>query len=219
MKGASCLSPEVALSSLGEGRITSALKELVSKDKLPPFEADIVKKSYIKLIVNPAVKEKLKPYSFGKERLDIFWFTAVALDGESHNEFMKFCRIILTLFHGNAAVERGFSVNKECLIENLHEESLIAIRSVHGAILTAGNLTNVPITKLMISDVRKSSSKRQNALKEKKLKIDEDQNARKRAAEDLKILQQKKKKLMEQTKEEVYSLNEEISKIHKQLKK
>ena len=36
----------------------------------------------------------------------------------------------LTMFHGQAGVERGFNVNKELLVENIQEASLISQRQV-----------------------------------------------------------------------------------------
>jgi len=40
-------------------------------------------------------------------------------------------KLILVLSHGNAAVESGFSVNGDMLVENLHEASLVAQRIVY----------------------------------------------------------------------------------------
>ena len=39
-------------------------------------------------------------------------------------------RLVFTLSHGQAAVERGFSVNKELLVENLQQLSLVSQRIV-----------------------------------------------------------------------------------------
>jgi len=74
------------------------------------------------------------------------------------------------LSHGNASVERGFSVNKDCLVENLHEESLIAQRHVWAAIQKYGGVEKVNITKKMIMDVRNSRSYYKEALENKKQK-------------------------------------------------
>ena len=39
--------------------------------------------------------------------------------------------MLMILFHGQATVERGFSVNGKLLVENLHTESLNAQRHIH----------------------------------------------------------------------------------------
>ena len=46
-------------------------------------------------------------------------------------------QLILTLSHGQATVERGFSVNKEVLAPNRQETSLVAMRLVHSSMQAA----------------------------------------------------------------------------------
>ena len=41
-------------------------------------------------------------------------------------KLVKALKIILTLSHGQASVERGFSVNKSLLVENLPKQSLVS---------------------------------------------------------------------------------------------
>ena len=48
--------------------------------------------------------------------------------------FWKVCSIIFVLSHGQSAVERGFSINKELLVENLQEKSLVSQRMVYNHI-------------------------------------------------------------------------------------
>nr|CAD7458076.1 unnamed protein product [Timema tahoe] len=90
-----------------------------------------------------------------------------------------FTKNILVLFHSNAAVERSFSVNKECLVENLHEDILIAQRVTYDAVTAAGGLLNMTISKKMIHAVRNASGIRKEAL-EKKKKIEVDLSQKKK---------------------------------------
>lgn len=53
----------------------------------------------------------------------------------------------MMLSHGNAALERGFSVNKECVVENQKEKSLIAQRMIYDAIMT----TNQPLQEFVVT--------------------------------------------------------------------
>nr|CAD7603023.1 unnamed protein product [Timema genevievae] len=63
-------------------------------------------------------------------------------------------KLLTTL--SNTAVERSFSVNKECLVENLHEDSLIAQYVTYDAVTAAGGLVNVTACKMMIhADLRR----------------------------------------------------------------
>jgi len=53
----------------------------------------------------------------------------------------------MVLSHGNAAVEGGFSISKELLIDNMLEETVAAQRVVFDAIRKAGmDIKNVDIT-------------------------------------------------------------------------
>lgn len=78
-------------------------------------------------------------------------------------EFSKFWDLIkklLILSHGQASVERGFSVNKDALKNNMSETTLVAHRVVTDALVTelgSNNLHkvyNVPITKKMMTNCK-----------------------------------------------------------------
>jgi len=43
-------------------------------------------------------------------------------------------RLVLTLSHGNASVESGFSVYADMLVEKLHKDSLLAQRIVYDGV-------------------------------------------------------------------------------------
>ena len=73
------------------------------------------------------------------------------------------------LSHGNASVESGFSVNQEMLVENLHEESLVAQRQVYDAVLAAGGVAAVEIEKSMLQHVRGAHSRYQECLRKKRI--------------------------------------------------
>ena len=53
------------------------------------------------------------------------------LDTNKFIMLQKLLKMLLILSHGQATIERGFSVNGKFLIENLHTESLIAQRRIH----------------------------------------------------------------------------------------
>ena len=58
--------------------------------------------------------------------------------------------LLLLMSHGQATVERGFSVNKEVVVENLSERSFIAQRIIHDRIESVGGLANVQISKQLL---------------------------------------------------------------------
>ena len=55
--------------------------------------------------------------------------------------------MLLTISHGQGSVERGYSVNKDMIIENLHVKTVVALRTVHDSISTLeDHFTKLPLT-------------------------------------------------------------------------
>lgn len=74
----------------------------------------------------------MKSYDRNERRVDHFWFE-LTNEHKCYN-FQNLIKLLLTFSHGNANLERGFSINKECLVENLEEKSLVAQRSIYDAV-------------------------------------------------------------------------------------
>nr|CAD7586893.1 unnamed protein product [Timema genevievae] len=93
-------------------------------------------------------------------------------------------------------------MNKECLVENLHEDSLIAQRVTYDAVAAARGLRNMTISKKMIHAVRNALGIRKEVL-EKKKKIDVDSSQkRKTASEEIRKLEVKRRTVLQKAKEE-----------------
>ena len=123
------------------------------------------------------------------------------------------------MFHGNAAVERSFSINKECLVENLLNDSLVAQRVVYDSVSSAGGVAAVPIPKALIRAVRNASAKRKEAAQKKKDNEDAAANHLKRVGEEIKHLEAKKARVEQAAKDETEALNDELKKLRGALKK
>ena len=81
---------------------------------------------------------------------------------------MTVVKVVLILSHGNASVERGFSVNKDILIENLSEQSLISQRLVYDKIKDVGGIFDVNIDKNLMRYVKGSRMRYERQLEQKK---------------------------------------------------
>ena len=57
--------------------------------------------------------------------------------------------MLLVLSHGQATVERGFSMNKQVETENLYEESVVAKRTICDYVSYAG--VDIPNKKLILA--------------------------------------------------------------------
>ena len=108
---------------------------------------------------------------------------------------------LLIISHGQATVERGFSINSELIVENMAEKSVVAQRQVYDGISHYGAPETVSVTKSMLTytqgarqryiaylDQQKESASKQ--------KLSEDSNLkRKHETDRLRELKSKRQRL------------------------
>ena len=103
-------------------------------------------------------------------------------------------QLLLTLSHSQAAVERGFSVNKEVLAPNMQEESLQAIRLIHSSMLAQKiSVADFVIPEKLLSSCNHASNRYRIYLLEKKTDKEETERGQKRKAlqDDLAVAKKK----------------------------
>ena len=150
-------------------------------------------------------KEEFLGFDIADHRLDSFYFKF--LEGKpSLSNLSEVLKMILTLSHGQASVERGFSVNKTILVENLKEESLIAQRIILDY-LRANDLDvhEVQITPGLRRSVKSSRQKYGAYLEDMKKKEIQTEKSRKRKLIEDEISELKRRKSL---------LLETISELH-----
>ena len=76
-------------------------------------------------------------FNMNTDRLDEFYWNYTK-DAEHSNVWEVF-RIIFMLLHGQAAVERGFLVNSELLVENLLEKTFVVSCIVYSSVKSDAN--------------------------------------------------------------------------------
>ena len=94
-----------------------------------------------------------------QKRLDLFLSDVLK---EPYPELWAFCQKLLLLSHGQATVERGFSINKEVECDNIQEDTVVTRRLVCDYIIQHGGVTqvrmvpgwtrNMPLTIGMVCD-------------------------------------------------------------------
>ena len=103
---------------------------------------------------------------------------------------------ILVLQHGQASIERGFSVNKEAMEINQLEESLVAQRIIYDAIKDI-DLRQMTVSKELVKYCRMSSRRYKERLAQQKAAKEDDNAAireRKRKAQELALKEAEVKK-------------------------
>ena len=85
-------------------------------------------------------------------------------------QLAPFVKAILTLSHGNAGPEQGFSINKAIIDAHgtrIGEDIIVALRRIKHHLLLVGGVVNFEITGPLIESVKLSRSKYEEELKEK----------------------------------------------------
>ncbi|KAL0157408.1 hypothetical protein M9458_048654, partial [Cirrhinus mrigala] len=117
--------------------------------------------------------EQFRSFQPFKQRVDVFLHLTLS---PSYMDLLRFCQSVLLLSHGQATVERGFSINKEVETCNLLGESLEALRLI---------CDNVPLTKNLLASVASARSQYRLYLEQERKKRESDAQTQKRkAAED-----------------------------------
>ncbi len=140
----------------------------------------------------PLFEDKMKNFSIQRYRLDDYCLDFIP----SHSDFSKLRSFLMVLIrcHGNAFVEQDCSINKEVLIENLADESLISHRA-NNAIMYYAVIKKIEINKNLIYAARNAHGLYQVALKknQESADIEVKRTAEKRKVSD-KIKELEKKK-------------------------
>ena len=152
------------------------LKWITAKD------ADEVKKEYFKFIaaVQNEHKDAFLTFDENKVHLDSFLCDFV----HGNTKFRKcwdVVKLLFTLSHRQAAVERGFSVNKELLVENLQQLSLVSQRIVSNYLTDFGkSIIKVPLTNTFLKSCQLAHSRYTTALEMTKNEAHTQEKDRKR---------------------------------------
>ena len=128
-------------------------------------------------------------------RLDTFFFKFI--EGRaSFSNFANVLKIILTMSHGQASVERGFSINKSLLVENLSKERLISQRIIYDH-MKVNDLQSheLEITPALRKSVKSSRQQYDTYLEEQKRKGVQSEKSRKRKVIEEEIFKLKKEKV------------------------
>jgi hypothetical protein len=149
----SCLCPK-NLSASPDKCSTSfkkVLEVLLSKKHFTADQCDQARRPFTSFC-DEVVKNKKQDLEAFKERrrkgveadrLDELFAKYLAHDPERYGHVWEVVKFCLTLSHGQAVVESGFSLNKDMLVENQLEDTLVAQRCVHNAISHKGNMFNI----------------------------------------------------------------------------
>lgn len=150
-------------------RLVSAKFVEEAKEQYQSFVKDVVTAEF----------DKFKGFDKYDQRVDEFLGTY--LSEQKYCKVYDILKIVCTLSHGQSSIERGFSINKEHLVENLQEESLMALRVINDyMVINKFSPIDIPITKEMTENVKASRKRYMVSLEEQKNAGIQNEKTRKR---------------------------------------
>jgi len=95
------------------------------------------------------IDDTVVPHASEYSNFDISTWRVVVLLFDTMANNPSLCKLwtcvkaLLLLWHGQASVERGFSVNKQVEIDNLNEDTFVAERLICDHVTSVGGLKNI----------------------------------------------------------------------------
>lgn len=211
-KATTCLDPNLIASNLDlvKKRLNNLCSILIEKDRLTGSAGDTVVRQFREFTSRPYVMDAMKSYNRSEKRLDHFWRDII---GKDFKDFMHLVKMICCISHGNANIERGFSINAECLFENMREESVIARRQVYDAVLYEGGIDNLQISKDLLLSARNAHSRYVEYLERYRQQAsiaEQEVLTKRRKTLEAKELEVKRIRILENAQKEANALEEQI---------
>lgn len=168
----SCLNP-VKMASNKEAcsvKFKKVLRLLVNAERVKEEECDTLLQQFAMFLDGILVfgSERFANCQSAEDRVDTLFFECMA--NESYKSLFSVVKLILILSHGQATVERGFSVNKEVEVENLKEHTLVAQRIVCDHVNSVGGVLKVELSKPLLLSVKMSRQRYEKYLDQEREK-------------------------------------------------
>ena len=199
VRNLSCLDPtEITRDKSGcDRKFKKVLKLLADAHRVQLSQCDSLLEEFTRFTNAAQKMDEFRNYQKFENRLDALYYNAVSSD-KSYKKLWPVLRQLLLLSHGQATVERSFSINKNVTTQNLSENALNARRIIVDHIRHVGGIQGMVITKELLQSVQHSRHRYEDHLEENR------RNSARSAAEQ-------KRKLAE---EEVLHLKKRIKTLH-----
>ena len=178
----------------GISRFKKVVTQLVSVRRIKESDCDAIIQEYTSFLDNiPAFgSEKFSNLNVSTDRLDELFSTY--MNTHRYQKLFKVVQLLLVLSHGQASVERGFSVNKELEVENLANQSLVAQRLMCDHINAVGGIFNVSITQPLLTSCSAARKRYERYLEQQRQNNQSEEGSRKRKSLLTEIEELKEKK-------------------------
>ena len=124
-----CLDPSVFLNDTAKTRFRSVLSKLVETKHIKARDCDRLIWKFDEFQEKAKLETTCSEFKPQENRLDCMIFKLIGKDPE-YEALWEVFKLLLILSHGQASVERGFSVNRQIMVENMKEHSFIGQRLI-----------------------------------------------------------------------------------------
>ena len=119
--------------------------KLVAGKILSKEVGDLAERQFRKMVREE--KDILDNFDPRRDRMDTYYHQLLS-ENENYKDLWSVVRLVMVLSHGQASVERGFSVNEDFLTPRLKEETLTALRLVYDTV----KALNMKVADFRVSD-------------------------------------------------------------------
>lgn len=183
-----CLNPEYMIQHATDRKALRCFDEILLNFKdanlLKEFELDVISDQFKTFLSRCSNIPSFRDFDVKLHRLDVVFFEHLN-DKEEYKELWSVICRLLTLSHGQAVVERGFSINKDTMVANQSENSLIARRSIKDHLSFVNGIENFKVTGDLLKSCTQARARYYNAKRdEEKSERIKKNNERKKPLED-----------------------------------
>ena len=171
------------------------LKLLMEANRVEEADCETILSQFREFLDNDAKGSSFQEFDYKSEQWRVDTLLNNTMNTTSYAKLWNVSKQLLLLSHGQATVERGFSVNKQTEVENLKEESFTALRMICDHSKSVGGYINVDISNALLLAAAGARSKYNDYLAEQKKTTEREKLQLKRKADldELNALKEKKK--------------------------
>ncbi|KAJ4934609.1 hypothetical protein JOQ06_007395 [Pogonophryne albipinna] len=154
MRSMQCLDPRYMAESkeVCLAQMKRILHHLVGANHVEESVCDDILREFSEFCDFAALQANFREFEPITDRVDTLLHSTMGAN-KAFSKVWHVVKMLLVLSHGQASVERGFSINKELIVENQKVASLVAQRLIVCHIRSVGGVTNVQLTKELLNSV------------------------------------------------------------------
>lgn len=148
-----------------------------------------------------ATDPTMRDFDYNTARVDTVMFTFFTKK-PALSSVWNVVSMCMIFSHGQASVERGFSINRQMEQDNLQSQSLVSLRSVYDYIKHVGGISNITVNNAMLLSASAGRQRYHAYLEDQKKQEEKDKkdNKRKSILDELEELKAKRARLQKDIK-------------------